>query len=99
MNALAAVTQSGGTAAGAFAGFPLFDVPVAGKTGTARRPPFQDTSWFAAMVPRERPAVRDRRDDRTGRARLDVGGADRPPSDRGMYGIDSAGVVDGGVTD
>ena len=50
-NALATVPQSGGTAATAFAGFPLSEIPVAGKTGTAQRPPFQDTSWFAAMVP------------------------------------------------
>lgn len=39
-----------GTASCAFAGFPLSTVPVMGKTGTAERPPFQDTSWFAAMV-------------------------------------------------
>jgi penicillin-binding protein 2 len=39
-----------GTADCAFAGFPLSTVPVMGKTGTAERPPFQDTSWFAAMV-------------------------------------------------
>ncbi len=49
--ALATVTQPGGTAGLAFSGFPLSDIPVAGKTGTAQRPPFQDTSWFAAMVP------------------------------------------------
>ena len=44
-----------GTAAAAFAGFPLSQVPVTGKTGTAQRRPFQDTSWFAAIV---RPARR-----------------------------------------
>ena len=56
-NALATVTQSGGTASTAFAGFPLSEVPVAGKTGTAQRPPFQDTSWFAAMVPASIPST------------------------------------------
>jgi penicillin-binding protein 2 len=53
------VLQSGGTAASAFANFPLARVPVMGKTGTAERPGFttvagqqqgQDTSWFAAIV-------------------------------------------------
>jgi penicillin-binding protein 2 len=52
--ALASVTN-GGTATCAFAGFPLSSVPVAGKTGTAERPPHQDTSWFAAMVPADAP--------------------------------------------
>ncbi len=31
-------------------GFPTSQVAVAGKTGTAERPPAQDTSWFASMV-------------------------------------------------
>jgi penicillin-binding protein 2 len=48
--ALAGVT-TGGTATGAFAGFPLAEIPVAGKTGTAEVEPYQDYSWFAAMVP------------------------------------------------
>lgn len=48
-NALATVT-TGGTATCAFAGFPMSQVQVAGKTGTAERPPFQDTSWFASIV-------------------------------------------------
>jgi penicillin-binding protein 2 len=52
---LAQVTQSGGTAGLAFSGFPLSTIPVAGKTGTAERPPFQDTSWFAAIVPAYQP--------------------------------------------
>ena len=52
---LAQVTQAGGTAGLAFAGFPLSTIPVAGKTGTAERPPFQDTSWFAAIVPAYQP--------------------------------------------
>jgi penicillin-binding protein 2 len=53
-SALATVT-SGGTAACAFSGFPLSSVPVGGKTGTAERPPHQDTSWFAATVPANDP--------------------------------------------
>ncbi len=50
-NALASVVTSG-TAACAFNGFPLSQVSVMGKTGTAERgsSEFQDTSWFAAMV-------------------------------------------------
>ncbi len=50
-NALSQVTISG-TANCAFEGFPLSQVPVMGKTGTAERgsPQFQDTSWFGAMV-------------------------------------------------
>ena len=46
-NALVQVPVSG-TAAGAFAGFPLSQYPVAGKTGTAEMPPLQDFSWFVA---------------------------------------------------
>ena len=49
--ALRGVT-TGGTASSVFAGCPL---DVAGKTGTAERPPFQDTSWFVGIVPAERP--------------------------------------------
>ena len=51
--ALAAVGQglasvpSGGTAASAFAGFPLDRFPVAGKTGTADLPPQAPFAWFA----------------------------------------------------
>jgi penicillin-binding protein 2 len=51
VNALATVPQPGGTASSAFIGFPLSEHPIAGKTGTAQREPFQDTSWFAAIVP------------------------------------------------
>ena len=48
--ALRGVVSTGGTAACAFAGFPTSQVAVAGKTGTAERTGFQDTSWFASMV-------------------------------------------------
>ncbi|HEY5859205.1 MAG TPA: penicillin-binding transpeptidase domain-containing protein [Actinomycetota bacterium] len=45
-----------GTATTPFRGFPLSEIPVAGKTGTAYRGTlFQDTSWFAAMVPANDP--------------------------------------------
>ncbi len=55
MDALTEVPQTG-TASGAFCGFPLGEYPVAGKTGTAFRGyPFQDTSWFAGMVPANDP--------------------------------------------
>jgi penicillin-binding protein 2 len=50
--ALSGVTKTGGTAATAFAGFPI---DVAGKTGTAQRPPYQDTAWFAGMAPAGNP--------------------------------------------
>ena len=98
-NALATVTQSGGTASSAFAGFPLSQVPVAGKTGTAQRPPFQDTSWFAAMVPANDPKY-------VIIAMVEQGGhgsTSAAPIVRqvieGLYGIDSNGVVNGGSTD
>jgi penicillin-binding protein 2 len=48
--AMTRVPESG-TAATAFLGFPLGSIPVAGKTGTAERKPFQSTSWFGAIVP------------------------------------------------
>ena len=53
-DALHTVT-TGGTASSVFAGCPL---QVAGKTGTAERDTsgrFQDTSWFAGVVPAEDP--------------------------------------------
>lgn len=58
-DALARVTsEQGGTAYGSFLGFPHSEIAVAGKTGTAERPDrggYQDTSWFAAMVPADDP--------------------------------------------
>jgi penicillin-binding protein 2 len=50
--ALRGVTATGGTAASVFERCPL---DVSGKTGTAERPPFQDTSWFAGIVPADDP--------------------------------------------
>lgn len=49
--ALRGVTE-GGTASSVFTQCSL---DVSGKTGTAERPPFQDTSWFAGIVPSEHP--------------------------------------------
>ncbi|MBV8560567.1 MAG: penicillin-binding protein 2 [Acidimicrobiia bacterium] len=46
-----AVTDSRGTAAGAFAGFPFGTFPIAGKTGTAQAGDKQDTSLFVAFGP------------------------------------------------
>jgi len=44
-----------GTAAAAFAGFPLSRFAVAGKTGTAEVPPKQDTALFVGFGPVESP--------------------------------------------
>ena len=52
--ALAGVTQPGGTAAAAFAGS---SVPVAGKTGTGEVGGKQDTSWFASFAPAADPEL------------------------------------------
>ena len=52
--ALAGVVTNG-TARGAFAGFPLSQWPVAGKTGTAEAFGQQDTSWFVSYAPTTRP--------------------------------------------
>jgi penicillin-binding protein 2 len=46
-----AVSDPSGTAYNAFAGFPLDQYPVAGKTGTAQAPPRQDTALFVGMAP------------------------------------------------
>ena len=54
-DALATVPEGNGTAAVAFRGFPLSQVPVAGKTGTAEVSPHQPDSWFAAMAPANDP--------------------------------------------
>ena len=51
---LAAVPASG-TAAGAFAGFPIDRVPIAGKTGTADLPPKAPFAWFASFAPVQNP--------------------------------------------
>jgi penicillin-binding protein 2 len=52
---LGAVASREGTAAAAFAGFPLDRVPVEGKTGTAQVIGKADTSLFAAVAPADNP--------------------------------------------
>jgi penicillin-binding protein 2 len=52
---LRAVGTKEGTAAAAFAGFPLDRVPVLGKTGTAQVMGKADTSLFAAVAPANDP--------------------------------------------
>jgi penicillin-binding protein 2 len=44
-----------GTAASVFSGFPLSQIPVAGKTGTADIAGKQPFSWFACMAPANNP--------------------------------------------
>ncbi|MGW0485591.1 penicillin-binding protein 2 [Nonomuraea sp. NPDC003214] len=53
-NALSQVA-SDGTAAGAFAGFPMDKVRIGGKTGTAEVWGKKDTSWFASFAPTQNP--------------------------------------------
>jgi penicillin-binding protein 2 len=43
-----------GTSYGVFGGFP---VPVAGKTGTAERPPYEDQSWYVVLAPYPDPEI------------------------------------------
>ena len=43
-----------GTSYGIFGGFP---VEVAGKTGTAQRPPHADQSWYAVLAPYPNPRI------------------------------------------
>lgn len=49
------VSDPKGTAVNAFAGFPLSQYPVAGKTGTAQVRAKQDTALFAAYAPADDP--------------------------------------------
>ena len=48
---------SGGTAAGAFAGFPLDRIPVAGKTGTGQKKNYDDFALFACFAPADKPRI------------------------------------------
>jgi penicillin-binding protein 2 len=54
-NALAGVVLPPGTAKGAFQGFPLTQLPVGGKTGTADVNDKSPTSWFASFAPVQHP--------------------------------------------
>jgi penicillin-binding protein 2 len=49
-----AAQAPGGTSYGVFGGFP---VPVAGKTGTAQRPPNPDQSWYVVLAPYPNPRI------------------------------------------
>lgn len=51
----AAVSSPKGTAYGAFTGFPLGQIRVAGKTGTSQAPPLQDTALFVGFAPVQAP--------------------------------------------
>lgn len=55
-DALTGVVHGLGTAAGTFAGFPLSEIPVAGKTGTAEMGTGKSpTAWFACYAPADNP--------------------------------------------
>jgi penicillin-binding protein 2 len=43
-----------GTSASIFANYPI---PVAGKTGTAEAPPYDDHSWYASWAPYKHPKI------------------------------------------
>lgn len=49
-----AAQAPGGTSYAVFGGFP---VPVAGKTGTAERPPYGDQSWYVVLAPYPEPEI------------------------------------------
>jgi penicillin-binding protein 2 len=49
-----AAQSGGGTSYAVFGGFP---VPVAGKTGTAERPPYADQSWYVVLAPYPDPEI------------------------------------------
>lgn len=49
------VMEPGGTARGAFSGFPLDQIPVAGKTGTAEQKPKVPYAWFVTYAPADDP--------------------------------------------
>jgi penicillin-binding protein 2 len=49
-----AAQSGGGTSFDVFGGFPI---PVAGKTGTAQRPPYEDQSWYGVLAPYPDPRI------------------------------------------
>jgi penicillin-binding protein 2 len=51
------VIGDGGTAASAFRGFPIERYPIAGKTGTAQKPPYDNSGVFACYAPARRPRI------------------------------------------
>jgi penicillin-binding protein 2 len=50
----AAAQEPSGTSYDVFGDFP---VPMAGKTGTAERPPYQDQSWYVCVAPYPNPKI------------------------------------------
>jgi len=51
------VVAEGGTASGAFQGFPLNKYPVAGKTGTVQRTNYDNNAVFACYAPSVKPQI------------------------------------------
>jgi penicillin-binding protein 2 len=49
-----AAQNGGGTSFEVFRDFPI---PVAGKTGTAQRPPYEDQSWYGVLAPYPNPRI------------------------------------------
>jgi penicillin-binding protein 2 len=49
-----AAQNGAGTSFSVFGGFPI---PVAGKTGTAQRPPYEDQSWYGVLAPYPDPKI------------------------------------------
>jgi penicillin-binding protein 2 len=49
-----AAQNGGGTSFEVFGNFPI---PVAGKTGTAQRPPYEDQSWYGVLAPYPNPRI------------------------------------------
>ena len=49
-----AAQNGGGTSFSVFGNFPI---PVAGKTGTAQRPPHEDQSWYGVLAPYPNPRI------------------------------------------
>ncbi len=87
-----------GTAAGAFAGFPLDRIHVAGKTGTAEVEGQNDTSWFASFGPVENPKyVVVVTVPNTGQGALFAAPAVREVWE-GVYGINRPAALPGGQT-
>ncbi len=54
---LTEVIGDGGTASSAFQGFPLDKYPIAGKTGTAQKPPYDNSGVFACYAPANKPEI------------------------------------------
>ncbi len=49
-----AAQNGGGTSFDIFGDFPI---PIAGKTGTAQRPPYEDQSWYGVLAPYPNPRI------------------------------------------